>query len=161
MITVAQYRELPDDGVTLYELHHGEVVVVSFPKLWHWLIQNRLVKLLEAKLRRFLVGMEFAFRAVPEFDLRATDVAAISQDRIAAMSPEDNLRGAPELVIEVKSPSNTRRELQDLASLCLANGSLEFWIVDRDTQSVTVIQRDGSRRTFGRRRDAFACGVRG
>jgi Uma2 family endonuclease len=149
LITVAQYRQLPDDGGAVYELHHGEVVVVSHPKPWHWLMQEHLVDLLNPRLSRFKVGMEFAFRAIPEFDLRAAEVAAISRARFDTMDLDDNLHGAPELVIEVKSPSNTKRQLQDYAALCLANGCLQFWILDRDTKSVTVIQRDGSRQTYG------------
>jgi Uma2 family endonuclease len=130
-------------------LRHGEVVAVSFPKLWHVLMQLRLVRLLEALLADFIVGSEFPFRAVAEFDLRSADVAAVSRQRCSAADPDGDLRGAPELVIEVKSPSNTRRELQEKAFLCLANGTIEFWIVERDPKSVTVIQRDGSRQTFG------------
>lgn len=149
LITVAQYRQLPEDGAAVYELHRGEVVVLSHPKSWHWKMQERLVDLLKPKLRRFKIGMEFAFRAIPEFDLRAADVAALARARYDAMDPADNLHGAPELVIEVKSPSNTKRQLQDYAALCLATGCLQFWILDRDSKSVTVIQRDGSRQTFG------------
>lgn len=39
--------------------------------------------------------------------------------------------------------------MQDMASLCLANGCIQFWILHRNTKSVAVIQRDGSRQTFG------------
>jgi len=39
--------------------------------------------------------------------------------------------GSPELVIEVKSPSNTKDELHDRAMTTLAgDGAVEFWIVD-------------------------------
>ncbi len=148
LITVEQYRQLPDDG-NLYELHQGEIVIVSRPKPWHWFLQNLLVDLLRARLLGFVVGMEFAFRAVPEFDLRAADVAAISKERCAAMDIDDSLYGAPELVVEVKSPSNTKRKLELYASLCLANGCIEFWLVDRDSKTVTVLQRDGRRKTYG------------
>jgi Uma2 family endonuclease len=71
------------------------------------------------------------------------------QPRAAAADPEDNLHGAPDLGIEVKSPSNTPRRLQEFASLCLANGAIEFWIVDRILKLITVVQRDGSRRVYG------------
>jgi Uma2 family endonuclease len=135
LITVAQYRLLPDDGGAVHELHHGEVVAVSHPKPWHWRIQERLVDLLKPKLPRFKVGMELAFRAIPEFDLRAADVAALTRDRYDAMDPDVDLFGAPELVIEVKLPSNTKRQLQDYAALCLANGCIQFWILDRNTKS--------------------------
>ena len=112
-------------------------------------MQRRLARLLETALPNYEIGVEYAFRPLAEFDLRAADVAAVSAPRAAAADPEDNLRGAPDLVIEVKSPSNTPRRLQELASLCLANGAIEFWIADRTLKSITVVQRDGSRQTYG------------
>ena len=85
-----------------------------------------------------------AYRPVAEFDLRAADIAVVSWQRWQGIDPEDNLHGAPELVIEIKSPSNTNRELREPASLCLANGGLEFWIAEIAQSSFTVIRRDGS-----------------
>jgi Uma2 family endonuclease len=144
MITVEQFRQMPDDG-RAYELHHGEVVAVDLPKAKHYYLQWRIVRLLEKRLAEFgQVGMEFPYRPVAEFDLRIADVAAVSQTRYDQIDPEDNLRGAPELIIEVKSPSNSDRKLRELASLSLANGGWECWIVDTDHASVTVIHRDGS-----------------
>jgi len=144
LITVQQFRRMPGDG-RAYELHHGEVVVVTRPKAKHYNLQRRFVRLLENRLAGFgQVGMEFPYRPVAEFDLRVADVAVVSHPRYDQIDPEDNLRGAPELVIEIKSPSNTDRQLRELASLCLANGSSEFWIVDTDDGSLTVIHRDGS-----------------
>lgn len=145
LITVEQYRRLPEDDAHLYELHQGEIVEVTQPKAGHWKLQRRLERLLQPKLAGFgEVGIEFAYRAIPEFDLRAADVAAVSKARFEAMDPEDNLRGAPELVIEVISPSNTKSKLRELVSLCLANGATECWLVDRKKKSVTVMRKDGS-----------------
>jgi Uma2 family endonuclease len=144
LITVAQYHQLPDDG-NLYELHHGEVVLVTRPKPKHYKLQIRFVRLLESKLRKFgEVVMELPYRPVAEFELRAADVAVLSRARWDAIDPDIDLLGAPELVIEVKSPSNTKAQLQRLATLCLANGGWEFWIVDQANRTVTAIQRDGA-----------------
>jgi Uma2 family endonuclease len=144
LITVEQFRRLQADG-RAYELHHGEVVAVTRPKAKHYNLQRRLVRLLESQLAGFgQAGMEFPYRPVAEFDLRVADVAVVSQARYDQIDPDDNLRGAPELVIEIKSPSNTDRQLRELASLGLANGGWECWIVDGDDASVTVIHRDGS-----------------
>lgn len=144
LMTVERYRQLPDDG-SAYELHNGEVVCVTRPKFKHFKLQDHLVKLLDPRLFAFgHVSMEFPYRPVGEFDLRCADVAVVSKARWDSIDPDDNLRGAPELVIEIKSPSNTNRELRELATLCLNNGALEFWIADLDRRSVTVIHRDGS-----------------
>ncbi len=148
LITVEQFRQMPDDG-RAYELHHGEVVTVTRPKAKHYHLQWQLVRLLENRLIGcWHVGMEFPYRPVAEFDLRVADVAVVSQVRYDGIDPNDNLRGAPELVIEIKSPSNTDRRLRELASLSLANGGVEFWIVDIESGSVTVIHRDGSSLRF-------------
>jgi Uma2 family endonuclease len=149
LITVEHFRQLPESGEFAYELHYGEVVAMTRPKLAHERLQRRLLRLLEAVLPSYEIGVEYAFRPVAEFDLRAADVAAVSAARAAAADPEDNLHGAPDLVIEVKSPSNTPRKLQEFASLCLANGAIEFWIVDRTSKSIAVVQRDGSRQVYG------------
>ena len=143
LITVDEFRRLPE-GELQYELHFGEVVSMPRPKPRHWQMQRRLVRLLEPRLKDFgEVGVEIPFRALPEFDLRAADVAVISHARMQAMDLDDDFRGAPDLVIEVKSPSNTERQLRELATFCLTRGALEFWIVDMGRKSLTVFRRDG------------------
>jgi Uma2 family endonuclease len=146
LMTVEQFQELPlDKGPVMHELHHGEVITLTRPKAKHYRLQKRLERLLEARAGDLgVVGVEMPFRAVPQFDLRAADVAFISQERWDAIDLEDNLRGAPDLVIEVKSASNTWAELRERASLCLANGCRDFWIVDEKAQTVTVISPDGN-----------------
>jgi Uma2 family endonuclease len=145
LITVEQFRQLPEGGNYCYELQHGEVVAVTRPSSGHWQMQRRLERQLQPRLASFgEVGTEFAYRAVPEFELRVADVALISRDRFDAMDPKDNLRGAPELVIEVISPSNSAAQLRDTVSLCLANGALECWLVDQKRKAITVVRKDGT-----------------
>jgi Uma2 family endonuclease len=144
LMTVEQFRQLPEGGGFVYELHHGEVVAMTRPRARHEKLQLRLSRLLQPRLEAFgEVATELAYRPVPEFDLRAADVAAVSRKRWDTIDPDDNLRGAPELVIEVLSPSNTPRQLRELAALCLANGAIECWAVDPAKRSVTAISRGG------------------
>jgi Uma2 family endonuclease len=86
-----------------------------------------------------VVETEVAFRALPEYDLRGAEVAYVSQQRWDTAPDDDNLRGSPELVIEVLSPSNTKAGIHKKAVLCLSSGAQEFWVVDpkRETVSVT------------------------
>jgi Uma2 family endonuclease len=143
LMSVEQFRQLPEDEFE-YELHFGEVVAMTRPKPRHWRLQKRIADLLEARLEAYgHVGVEIPFRLLPEFDLRAADVAVISHARMEAMDLDDDLRGAPELVIEVKSPSNTDRQLLQRAIFCLSRGAMEFWIVDTVRKSVTVLHPDG------------------
>ena len=56
--------------------------------------------------------------------------------------------GAPKLVIEVLSPSNTVAEIIDKKTLCLENGSHEFWVVDIEHRQVEVSTPDGRGKTY-------------
>ena len=145
LMTVEQFQELPlDRGPVMHELHHGEVVTLTRPKAKHYRLQTRLLDILRRRAGNLgFVGIELPFRAVPQFDLRAADVAFISQERWDSIDLEDNLRGAPDMVVEVKSPSNTWAEPRERASLCLANGCQDFWIVDPKARTITAIGRDG------------------
>src|SRR5215813_4102734 len=97
LISVAQVPQIQKSEY-LYELHHGEVVALTRPRARHWKLQMRLCRLLEPKLKLFgEVGIEIPYRPLPEFELRAADVAAISRTRFDAIDPDDNLQRAPEL----------------------------------------------------------------
>jgi Uma2 family endonuclease len=143
LMTVAQFRSRPENGAVFEELHWGELVSMSRPKPWHVKLQMLLAELLRPLLSdNGYVVTELPFRAVPEYDLRAADVAFVSRRRWDQVAEQD-LCGAPELVIEIVSPSNSRAQLREYAALCLANGCGEFWIIDRESRSVTVTQSTG------------------
>ena len=149
LMTVEQFHQLPETGPFYYELRHGELIKVTRPKFKHYRIQNRLVHLLEpAAPSGGLVGPEVAFRALPEHELRVADVAFVRKQRLDTIDPEDNLHGAPDLVIEVLSPSNTVAEINDKEKLCLENGCQEFWVIDLDLRRVKVSTPDGITTTF-------------
>jgi Uma2 family endonuclease len=150
LMTVEQFQRLPEDcGETCHELHHGEVVTLTRPKHKHARIQKRLEGLLEiAAGEQGVVSIEVAFRPLPEYELRVADLAYISQLRWDAIDPEDNLQGAPDIVIEVLSPSNTATEMCDKEQICLVNGSKEFWVVDPDRCRVKVTTHDGRTKTY-------------
>jgi Uma2 family endonuclease len=149
LMTVEEFLQLPETGPFYYELRHGEPVQVTRPILKHTRGQKTLERLLEFHAANgFVVIIEFPFRALPEHDLRVADVAAISTVRFDQADREAVFRGAPELVIEILSPSNTVAEMNDKEQLCLGNGCREFWVVDMDLRQVKISTPDGVTRTF-------------
>jgi Uma2 family endonuclease len=72
----------------------------------------------------------------------------MSRDRAAAVDKDDALHGAPEIVIEVLSPSNTTAEIAERRGICLANGAREFWTVDSGRREIKVSTPDGLTRTY-------------
>jgi len=146
LMTVSQFQELPKPtGEFQYELRAGEMTKVTRPKLKHALLQDRLTALLKSPAAKgSLVLYEMAFRPLPEYELRVTDVGYMSPDRFAAADKEGNLAGAPDMVIEILSPSNTHAEMEEKQQLCLENGCLEFWVVNVEKKQVKISRRDGT-----------------
>jgi Uma2 family endonuclease len=69
--------------------------------------------------------------------VRAPDVAWIAPDRIpegAQGYPEF----APDLVVEVKSPSNSNAEMTAKAAMWLCYGSRQAWVLDPQDTTVTI-----------------------
>jgi Uma2 family endonuclease len=150
LMTVAEYQQIPERNEGFYyELHHGELVKVCHPKSRHYNTQWRLQKLLEDLARDLgFVGIEVAFRPLPEYEVWAADVAFVSKERWEQIDPDGWLLGAPELVVEVLSPSNTAEEMLDKERTCLEGGCREFWVVDEKRRQVKVTTPDGVTKTY-------------
>ncbi len=149
LMTVEQFWQLPENEAFQYELHHGELVKVSRPKWKHILLQERLRELLKLAFGSLgLVLIELLFRPLLEHEVWAADVAFVSRARAAAVDEDDVLHGAPDIVIEVLSRSNTVAEIAERCAICLENGSREFWTVDSNRREIKVSTPDGLTRTY-------------
>jgi Uma2 family endonuclease len=83
-------------------------------------------------------------------DIRAPDVSFVSRERLAA---ETILHGAvqqvPDLAIEITSPGDRDREVQEKVEAYLAAGVQRVWVVRPELQTVTVHRPGGDAHTFG------------
>lgn len=141
LFTVEEYEQIPNPPGGRYELHHGELVFVTFPVRQHGDLQRLLQELLQPAARPagYLVAVEYPYRPLPQCELWGADVVCVLRTRHRAA--EKWLMGSPELVIEIKSPSNRDSELHDKAMTALLGGAIEFWIVDPKTKSVKVYSK--------------------
>jgi Uma2 family endonuclease len=149
-ITVEEYERISDPPGGRYELHHGEVAFVTFPVRQHKELQRRLRRMLEAMpgADGYIVDTEFPYRPLAENEVWGADVACVSAVRYDTI--DKWLVGSPELVIEVKSPSNTKAEMHDKAMTTLAGaGAVEFWIVDAETRTILVHAKTLGMRVYG------------
>ena len=149
-MTVAEFSNLPkDDGPVYHELRHGEIVTVTRAKYGHYSIQRRTRRLMEALAPLdSLVDIEFAYRPLPEHELWVADVAYVSPSREKSIDPNGYLTGAPDIVIEVLSPSNTVEEIEQKKLVCLRSGTREFWVLDPKRRQIRVATPDGITRTY-------------
>ena len=73
--------------------------------------------------------------------VRAPDVSWIAPEQVASGTQGfPNL--APDLVVEVKSPSNSRPEMSRKAEMWLSFGARRVWVADPDTTTITVYRPD-------------------
>ena len=146
LLTVEEFLKLPEPQEGYTELHHGEVVVMPPPKRGHQRIQRRILALL-TKLagKDGIAETEIAFRPLPEHEVWVADVGFVSAKRDQATADDEYLKGSPNLVVEVLSPSNTVDEISEKMSLCMDTGCSSFWVVDPKRKRVSVTEGDVTR----------------
>jgi Uma2 family endonuclease len=148
LISFEEFEQLPESEAR-QELHHGELIEVPPPKQGHKRIERRLRRLLEDAGRSSgVVDTEVGFRPCLGNEYWVADVAFVSHDQWEGTPSDGYIVGAPELVIEVLSPSNTLKKMRDRRKICLDNGCREFWIVDSKKREVEVSTPDGHSVTY-------------
>ena len=106
----------------------------------HGRIQSRVVV---ALARRRRPGEVITECSVETSDgVKVADVAWASDDFIAELGYETPYRRAPEICVEITSPSNSAAEIEHKVDLYLAKGALEVWVVDED-ENVSFHSRAG------------------
>ena len=134
------------------ELILGEVVELTPPGVRHGRIQARIARLLEefvdsSRLGDF-VTTESGYRLRSEPDtVRAPDVAVVSAARVADYEDEIGyLPFAPDLAVEVVSPSDSFADVETKARMWLTHGTRIVWVVEPDSRRVLIYEPDRDRR---------------
>ena len=115
------------------------------PGLKHRILQENARALLAQRYPGRLVLIESPFE-IADHDIRSADVAVTEMKRVAQAALA--LKGAPEIVVEVLSPSNTVAALKEFRRLCFASGTEVFLTLDPDDHTVEVQQKGQKNRLF-------------
>lgn len=140
------------EGDVRRELVNGEVIEMAPVGGIHGLIVTRLSRKLDEFVDRHgsgnvLVGDVGFILALPRDPerVRAPDIAFVSRERIAVGGlPEGFLRGAPDIAVEVLSPSDNPIDVQQKVRDYLDAGGRLVWIVASQARTATVYRSDGS-----------------
>jgi Uma2 family endonuclease len=146
------YYEQPDHLRT--ELIAGEMVLEPLPKPLHGRLAARIAHLLQTFTDAHPTGevlgeAGFVLERGPD-TVRGPDVSFVSEERYRA-SLESGIffEGAPDLAIEVASPSDSRRHLGDKARNFLDAGSRLVWVVWPKRRTVDVHRPGAPVETLG------------
>jgi len=148
LMTIEEFLTKPDPPEGHYELHHGQLILMPPRKKLHVKIQQALLDLLSPLVHGHgFITNEFPFRPTPQHEAWQADVAFVLRDRWDR-DTNDYFLGAPDLVIEVLSKSNTMDEILDRQDICLSNGSLSFWTIVPNRRLVLVTTPDRKTVTY-------------
>jgi len=112
------------------ELNKWGIIEMSPASNWHALAQGKLVGLLRGYFQFGEVMVECSIQT--EDGVRVPDVAWCSDEFLQMFGEQTPFPKAPELCIEVVSPSNSRHEMERKIGLFLEAGAQEVWLVSRE-----------------------------
>ena len=99
-------------------------------------------------LGRVVVESGFLLGSQPD-TVRGPDVAFIARERIPAEGlPRAFFEGAPDLAVEIVSPTDNATELEIKVHDYLRNGAQRVWVVYPDSRRVAVHRPDGTARWY-------------
>jgi Uma2 family endonuclease len=137
--TYERYYALDDDQ--RYEVIDGELLVVPGPGTVHQRIVGELFFRFATHVRAHGAGIVFFSPLDVVLDDRNVvqpDVLFIRKDAPEIIDPRA-IRGAPDLVVEIVSPSSRRRDRKVKAELYARARVPEYWIVDPAERSIEVL----------------------
>jgi Uma2 family endonuclease len=137
-MTNAQYMAMPDDGKR-YELHDGVLIEMPSPTMLHgWIVSMLLYALMN-----YVYGQKLGYVFGDNLDyilnegiIYRPDVSFVAATRVPILP--DYLHEAPDIAVEVLSPSNTASEMNYKTNAYFQYGARLVWIVDPDRKIVTV-----------------------
>ena len=139
-ITWQDVQQLPDDGHR-HEAIGGELYVTPAPSFRHQRISQRLERQLLRLLEDPGVGIVVDAPVGVEFPGTGEgvqpDIVFVSEARRDRIVPE-GIRGAPDLVIEILSPTTADRDRGVKRKLYERQGVDQYWIVDPEAEAVEV-----------------------
>jgi Uma2 family endonuclease len=130
-LTYADYLQMPDDGQR-YEIIQGELFVSAAPSIRHQEVLGNLYRLTDGHVRTNNLGRIFfapvAVLLTPDEPVEPDLVYVVREHLkiIAGMA----IHGAPDLIIEVLSPTGESRDRVVKFNRYAQVGVREYWIVD-------------------------------
>lgn len=138
LLTVEEFLRLPEPLDCFYELVEGELIAVSPEMFLHNEVRDNLLILLKTFAEAHRLGTVVSGQLFHLFGntVRFPDVAFVRSGK--TLPPDKLPEGAPDLTIEVISPTNTPREMDQTVSDFFAAGSTRVWLVYPEHQEVYV-----------------------
>lgn len=143
--TYDDYAALPDDG-NRYEVIEGELVMAPAPRVSHQQCLMNLILVVGPHVKSHGLGEVLAAPCDVVLDQRNVlqpDLIFISNAR-AEVVTEKNLQGAPDLAVEILSPSSLRRDRVQKMRIYARHAVPHLWLLDAQARTLEEFVLDGS-----------------
>ncbi|MBI2933838.1 MAG: Uma2 family endonuclease [Planctomycetes bacterium] len=147
-LSYADYEKIPPD-LHRHEIIEGEEFMTPAPSPEHQTVVGSVFAVVRAHVTARKLGRVFVAPTDVKFsehDVVQPDVLFIAAKR-ASIITEKNIQGAPDLVIEVASPSTAFLDRGHKLALYERCGVREYWIVEPAGRTVEIHEFGSPRRT--------------
>ena len=137
--TYEDYKLMPEDK--RYEVIEGELLMTPAPSSRHQSILARLIAKLFISLEANGLGKVLPAPTdviLSDENVVQPDLLFVAKERQGIIDPAGGVNGAPDLVVEVLSPSTARRDQIVKRKLYAKYGVQEYWVVNPEACSVEV-----------------------
>ncbi len=142
--TYQDYAKLPEGAP--YQLIGGNLVMTAAPSTYHQIISASLMLTLSNFVHEQQLGVVLYAPIDVYFEETETyqpDIIFISRERLN-MIEEERIKGAPDLVVEILSPTTAYYDLKKKFKVYEKHGVEEYWVVDPGDRSIAVYEnREG------------------
>ena len=138
-LTYQDYANL--DGDERYELLDGELILVASPNRDHQSVSVRLLTRMYSFVEESDLGWVYSapFDVLfTDTDVAQPDILFISREREHILT-HANVQGAPDLIVEILSPSSSTRDWRAKRELYASHDVREYWIVDPTNRIVSIL----------------------
>lgn len=142
-ITVKEFHEMefPETDLFIYELINGELMRKQAPQPLHQKIAWRLAAAIDRFLTENPIGEAF-FAPVDVFfdnyNNAQPDLLFINNDRSFIIDLKNGIMGAPDLIVEIISPSSIKIDRFDKKEMYKKFAVKEYWLIDPKNQTVEI-----------------------
>src|SRR6266498_2782079 len=106
LFTAADYRSMPE-GPPYYQLVEGELIVAPAPNTFHQSVQRNLLRILDTYVLRNPIGTVLGAPCdvyLDDHNVYQPDILYLTREHAARIQHE-GIHGAPDLAVEILSPS--------------------------------------------------------
>ncbi len=143
VLTYTDYAQLtpPDNGN--YELHDGKILFMPTPTPLHQLASGNLMVEIHNFIKKNKLGRVIAAPMDVVFtptDVLQPDLLFLSNERLHLIGNK-KIEGAPDLVVEILSPSNTPKEMSYKKFVYEVCDVREYWLINVEKKCVTQYEK--------------------